>query len=90
MKIKITDDIIKEIKLAYYSGTPVSEISRQWGLTRGGIYYHLRDAPKRSHHRLTNTQVIEIITSDETLRALSKRYGVSYETIRRIKKSKKI
>lgn len=90
MNTKLTDDQIKYVKTSYYGGVSPRYLADELGVHISTIYRHLQGvktkfkkvtlAEAREIHKLANEGV--------SLRRLGDLYGISYETVRRIKRGK--
>tara|TARA_R100000951_G_scaffold94307_3_gene83028 strand:+ start:3133 stop:3411 length:279 start_codon:yes stop_codon:yes gene_type:complete len=85
---KLNPDQVKEMKIKYYNGDSVEILGNLFDLSVASVYNYLKDSPSRPHRKLTTDQVIEILatTPDQSHRQVAKRFGVSHETIRKVRK----
>ena len=88
---KLNLDELKSLRVEYYNGTSVVMLAEKFGVSTPSIYNYLKDSPKRNHRKLTPTDVVLILSESPELstRGIAKKYNVSHETIRRIRKGGK-
>lgn len=90
MNYKITDEQISYIKTSYYGGVSPKHLAKELGLHLSTVYRHLQGV-KTKYKKVTLAEAREIHKLANTglsLRRLASMYGISYETVRRIKRGK--
>jgi transposase len=88
MNTKLTEEQIKYVKTSYYGGVKPSYLAEELGVHASTIYRHL-EGVKVKYKKVTLAEVKEIhnlANNGMSLRKLAELYGISKETVRRIKR----
>jgi DNA-binding CsgD family transcriptional regulator len=84
----ILDDLeTAQLKSDYVSGKGRDWLANKYGISVSGVYKHLKGFQKIQRFALTPQQMIDVLSmTEETHAELGRRFKVSHETIKKIRK----